>query len=140
MSIGMNGILITGMTYPVQFGVWADVHGTKHNTNISWNVNLDGLQKPLLILRVIMQCVMAEPIIMVLVTSTITMTTSVLEVTIDIAGLVEVAVMVQIIVSVVMMDFTQMDRTVGFVLLLAIVITDNARQVLIRNVCIVKEK
>jgi hypothetical protein len=56
---------------------------------------------------------MAEPIIMVLVTSTITMTTSVLEVTIDIAGLVEVAVMVQIIVSVVMMDFTQMDRTVG---------------------------
>jgi hypothetical protein len=28
MSIGMNGILITGMTYPVQFGVWADVHGT----------------------------------------------------------------------------------------------------------------
>jgi hypothetical protein len=56
---------------------------------------------------------MAEPIIMVLVTSTITMTTSVLEVKIDIAGLVEVAVMVQIIVSVVMMDFTQMDRTVG---------------------------
>ena len=56
---------------------------------------------------------MAEPIIMVLVTSTITMTTSVLEVTIDIAGLVEVAVMVQIIVSVVMMDFTQTDRTVG---------------------------
>jgi hypothetical protein len=36
---------------------------------------------------------MAEPIIMVLVTSTITMTTSVLEVSIDIAGLVEVAVM-----------------------------------------------
>lgn len=56
---------------------------------------------------------MAEPIIMVLVTSTITMTTSVLEVSIDIAGLVEVAVMVQIIVSVVMMDFTQMDHTVG---------------------------
>ena len=56
---------------------------------------------------------MAKPIIMVLVTSTITMTTSVLEVSIDIAGLVEVAVMVQIIVSVVMMDFTQMDRTVG---------------------------
>jgi hypothetical protein len=56
---------------------------------------------------------MAKPIIMVLVTSTITMTTSVLEVKIDIAGLVEVAVMVQIIVSVVMMDFTQMDRTVG---------------------------
>jgi hypothetical protein len=41
------------------------------------------------------------------------MTTSVLEVSIDIAGLVEVAVMVQIIVSVVMMDFTQMDHTVG---------------------------
>ena len=56
---------------------------------------------------------MAKPIIMVLVTSTITMTTSVLEVKIDIAGLVEVAVMVQIIVSVVMMDFTQMDRTEG---------------------------
>ena len=56
---------------------------------------------------------MAEPIILVLVTSTITMTTSVLEVTIDLAGLVEVAVLVQIIVSVVMMDFTQMDRTVG---------------------------
>ena len=67
---------------------------------------------------------MAKPIIMVLVTSTITMTTSVLEVKIDIAGLVEVAVMVQIIVSVVMMDFTQMDRTVGVSKMSLFIITE----------------
>ena len=67
---------------------------------------------------------MAEPIILVLVTSTITMTTSVLEVTIDLAGLVEVAVLVQIIVSVVMMDFTQMDRTVGVSKMSLFIITE----------------
>lgn len=76
MSIEMYGILNTGMTFPVHFGVGADVHGTKLNTDQSWYVNLDGLQKTMLILHVIMQYVMTEPIIMVLVTSTITMTTS----------------------------------------------------------------